>query len=112
MGKNGTLAGPEWAPRFPRPAATTAARRRTCRRPSGWSTTRPIRTLAQLAVQAAWRSCGLGTTLIRAAEQRILARGLDRAEPGGGVQPTSPRVVRAAGLCRLRPQAGGVGGGG
>jgi ribosomal protein S18 acetylase RimI-like enzyme len=30
--------------------------------------------LSQLAVQAAWQSCGLGTILVRAAEQRILAR--------------------------------------
>jgi len=47
-------------------------------------------TLSQLAVQAAWRSCGLGTTLIRAAEQRILARGLDRAELS--VEENNPRA--------------------
>jgi ribosomal protein S18 acetylase RimI-like enzyme len=48
-------------------------------------------TLAQVAVQAAWRSCGLGTILIRAAEQRILARGLDRAELG--VEESNPRAL-------------------
>jgi ribosomal protein S18 acetylase RimI-like enzyme len=47
-------------------------------------------TLAQLAVQAAWQSCGLGTILIRAAERRILARGLDRAELG--VEECNPRA--------------------
>jgi len=47
-------------------------------------------TLSQLAVQAAWRSCGLGTVLIRAAEQRILAKGLDRAELG--VEESNPRA--------------------
>ncbi len=47
-------------------------------------------TLSQLAVQAAWQSCGLGTILIHAAEQRILARGLDRAELG--VEEDNPRA--------------------
>jgi ribosomal protein S18 acetylase RimI-like enzyme len=47
-------------------------------------------TLAQVAVQAAWRSCGLGTILIEAAERRILARGLDRAELG--VEESNPRA--------------------
>src|SRR6266545_3077643 len=46
--------------------------------------------LSQLAVQAAWQSCGLGTILVRAAEQRILARGLDRAELG--VEVNNPRA--------------------
>jgi ribosomal protein S18 acetylase RimI-like enzyme len=36
--------------------------------------------LRQLAVHAALRSCGVGTLLIRAAEQRIRDRGLHRAE--------------------------------
>jgi ribosomal protein S18 acetylase RimI-like enzyme len=36
--------------------------------------------VSQLAVHPAVQSCGLGTVLIRAAEQRIAARGLDRAE--------------------------------
>jgi ribosomal protein S18 acetylase RimI-like enzyme len=37
-------------------------------------------TLWQLAVHGALQSCGIGTLLIDAAEQRILARGLRRAE--------------------------------
>lgn len=37
-------------------------------------------TLWQLAVHPALQSCGIGTVLIRAAEQRIVARGLRRAE--------------------------------
>ncbi|MDX3100439.1 GNAT family N-acetyltransferase [Nonomuraea angiospora] len=36
--------------------------------------------LFQLAVHPALQSCGLGTLLVQAAEQRILARGLHRAE--------------------------------
>jgi ribosomal protein S18 acetylase RimI-like enzyme len=36
--------------------------------------------LTQLSVHPALQSCGIGTVLIRAAEQRISARGLDRAE--------------------------------
>jgi ribosomal protein S18 acetylase RimI-like enzyme len=39
-------------------------------------------TLWQLAVHEALQSCGIGTILIQAAEQRILARGLHRAELG------------------------------
>ena len=39
-------------------------------------------TLVQLVVHGALQSCGIGTILIRAAEQRILARGLHRAELG------------------------------
>src|SRR6266542_223793 len=35
-------------------------------------------------------ACGLGTILVRAAEQRILARGLDRAELG--VEVNNPRA--------------------
>ncbi|CAL9624973.1 Mycothiol acetyltransferase [Streptomyces sp. enrichment culture] len=37
-------------------------------------------TLWQLAVMPALQSCGLGTLLVRAAEQRIRDRGLRRAE--------------------------------
>jgi ribosomal protein S18 acetylase RimI-like enzyme len=47
-------------------------------------------TLWQLAVHPALRSCGLGTVLIQAAEQRIRARGLHRAELG--VEETNPRA--------------------
>jgi ribosomal protein S18 acetylase RimI-like enzyme len=39
-------------------------------------------TLWQLAVHGALQSCGIGTILIQAAEQRISARGLHRAELG------------------------------
>jgi ribosomal protein S18 acetylase RimI-like enzyme len=46
--------------------------------------------LTQLAVHPALQSCGIGTVLIRAAEQRILARGLDRAELG--VELSNPRA--------------------
>jgi ribosomal protein S18 acetylase RimI-like enzyme len=37
-------------------------------------------TLWQLVVHPALRSCGIGTVLVRAAEARIAARGLRRAE--------------------------------
>jgi ribosomal protein S18 acetylase RimI-like enzyme len=37
-------------------------------------------TIWQLAVHGALQSCGIGTILVRAAEQRIRARGLHRAE--------------------------------
>jgi ribosomal protein S18 acetylase RimI-like enzyme len=47
-------------------------------------------TLWQLIVQTAWRSCGLGTVLVQAAERRILDRGLDRAELG--VEDNNPRA--------------------
>jgi ribosomal protein S18 acetylase RimI-like enzyme len=47
-------------------------------------------TLWQLAVHPALRSCGIGTILIRAAEQRIRARGLHRAELG--VEEINPRA--------------------
>jgi ribosomal protein S18 acetylase RimI-like enzyme len=47
-------------------------------------------TLWQLAVHEALQSCGIGTILIRAAEQRILARGLQRAELG--VEESNPRA--------------------
>ncbi|KAB8192682.1 GNAT family N-acetyltransferase [Nonomuraea phyllanthi] len=47
-------------------------------------------TLWQLAVHPALQSCGIGTLLIRAAEQRILARGLHRAELS--VEESNPRA--------------------
>jgi ribosomal protein S18 acetylase RimI-like enzyme len=47
-------------------------------------------TLEQLSVHGALQSCGIGTLLIRAAEQRILSRGLRRAELG--VEESNPRA--------------------
>lgn len=47
-------------------------------------------TLWQLAVLPALRSCGIGSVLIAAAEQRILDRGLDRAELA--VEEDNPRA--------------------
>lgn len=47
-------------------------------------------TLWQLVVHGALQSCGIGTILIHAAEQRILARGLHRAELG--VEESNPRA--------------------
>ncbi|EWC59101.1 Myo-inositol-1-phosphate synthase [Actinokineospora spheciospongiae] len=47
-------------------------------------------TLWQLTVHPALRSCGIGSLLIRAAEQRITARGLDRAELK--VEENNPRA--------------------
>ncbi|HEX5494729.1 MAG TPA: GNAT family N-acetyltransferase [Mycobacteriales bacterium] len=47
-------------------------------------------TLYQLAVHPALQSCGIGTTLIRAAEERIRARGLRRAALS--VEETNPRA--------------------
>ncbi|MDI3408117.1 GNAT family N-acetyltransferase [Streptomyces cavernicola] len=47
-------------------------------------------TLWQLAVLPALQSCGLGTLLVRAAEQRIRARGLRRAELA--VEEDNPRA--------------------
>ncbi|MGW3656317.1 GNAT family N-acetyltransferase [Streptomyces sp. NPDC005151] len=47
-------------------------------------------TLWQLGVLPALQSCGLGTALIRAAEDRIRARGLRRAELG--VEESNPRA--------------------
>ncbi|MFJ9690797.1 GNAT family N-acetyltransferase [Kitasatospora sp. NPDC101183] len=44
----------------------------------------------QLGVHPALRSCGIGTLLIRAAEQRIVDRGLYRAELG--VEEGNPRA--------------------
>jgi ribosomal protein S18 acetylase RimI-like enzyme len=47
-------------------------------------------TLWQLVVHGVLQSCGIGTILIHAAEQRILARGLRRAELG--VEESNPRA--------------------
>lgn len=47
-------------------------------------------TLWQLAVHPALQSCGIGTLLVEAAEQRILDRGLHRAELG--VEESNPRA--------------------
>jgi ribosomal protein S18 acetylase RimI-like enzyme len=46
--------------------------------------------LWQLAVHGALQSCGIGTILIQAAEQRIRARGLHRAELA--VEESNPRA--------------------
>jgi len=53
-------------------------------------------TLYQLCVHGALQSCGIGTVLIEAAERRILARGLHRAELG--VEESNPRA-RAPARC-------------
>lgn len=47
-------------------------------------------TIWMLAVHPALQSCGIGTVLIQAAEQRIRARGLHRAELG--VEDSNPRA--------------------
>jgi ribosomal protein S18 acetylase RimI-like enzyme len=47
-------------------------------------------TIGQLAVHPALQSCGIGTALVRAGEERIRARGLRRAELG--VEVTNPRA--------------------
>ena len=47
-------------------------------------------TIWMLAVHPALQSCGIGTVLIRVAEQRIRARGLRRAELG--VEDSNPRA--------------------
>ncbi|HTT92958.1 MAG TPA: GNAT family N-acetyltransferase [Acidimicrobiales bacterium] len=47
-------------------------------------------TLWQLEVHPALRSCGIGTFLIQAAEERIRVRGLGRAELG--VEESNPRA--------------------
>jgi ribosomal protein S18 acetylase RimI-like enzyme len=47
-------------------------------------------TLTQLSVHGALQSCGIGTLLIQGAEQRILGRGLRRAELG--VEQINPRA--------------------
>jgi ribosomal protein S18 acetylase RimI-like enzyme len=45
-----------------------------------WTAVPGAGTIGQLAVHPALRSCGLGTVLLAAAEERIAARRLDRAE--------------------------------
>ena len=68
-------------------------RRPACRSRSAGSTTprTPARArCGQLAVHGALPSCGIGTILIQAAEQRIHARGLHRAELG--VEEHNPRA--------------------
>lgn len=47
-------------------------------------------TIWQLSVHGALQSCGIGTLLIQAAEQRIRARGRHRAELG--VEDSNPRA--------------------
>jgi ribosomal protein S18 acetylase RimI-like enzyme len=46
-------------------------------------------TLWQLAVHEALQSCGIGTLLIEAAEQRIRARGPARSMSGSAMPPTA-----------------------
>ena len=55
-----------------------------------YAKTRGCGTLWQLEVEGALQSCGIGTLLIRAAEQRIGARGLHRAELA--VEEDNPRA--------------------
>ena len=50
-------------------------------------------TLWQLSVDGALRSCGIGTILIQALEERIRARGLDRAELGVDENKSRPRAL-------------------
>jgi ribosomal protein S18 acetylase RimI-like enzyme len=50
-------------------------------------------TLWQLSVHESLRSCGIGTILIQAAEQRIRARGLSRAELGVDENHPRPRAL-------------------
>jgi ribosomal protein S18 acetylase RimI-like enzyme len=47
-------------------------------------------TLTQLSVHGVLQWCGIGTIIIQAAEQRILARSLHRAELG--VEERNPRA--------------------
>ncbi|MFB8169603.1 GNAT family N-acetyltransferase [Kitasatospora purpeofusca] len=47
-------------------------------------------TLWQLGVHPALQSCGIGTLLVRSAEQRIITRGLTRAELA--VEESNPRA--------------------
>ncbi|MEV0192629.1 GNAT family N-acetyltransferase [Kitasatospora purpeofusca] len=47
-------------------------------------------TLWQLGVHPALQSCGIGTLLVRSAEQRIIVRGLTRAELA--VEESNPRA--------------------
>jgi ribosomal protein S18 acetylase RimI-like enzyme len=55
-----------------------------------YKTTPGAGTLFQFGVHPALRSCGIGTLLIHAAEQRIRTRGLHRAELG--VEENNPRA--------------------
>ena len=55
-----------------------------------WTVSPGAGTLWQLGVHPALRSCGIGTFLVRSAEQRIAARGLTRAELG--VEEDNPRA--------------------
>ncbi len=50
-------------------------------------------TLWQLSVHESLRSCGIGTILIQAAEQRIRARGLNRAKLGVDENCPRPRAL-------------------
>lgn len=50
-------------------------------------------TLWQLSVDGALRSCGIGTILIEALEQRIRAHGLHRAELGVDENESRPRAL-------------------
>lgn len=62
-------------------------------------------TLYQLAVRPALRSCGIGTALIHAAEDRIRARGLHRAELA--VEESNPRaraLYLRLGYCAYRSE--------
>jgi ribosomal protein S18 acetylase RimI-like enzyme len=50
-------------------------------------------TLWQLSVHESLRSCGIGTILVQAAEQRIRARDLNRAELGVDENHPRPRAL-------------------
>ncbi|MDX6242235.1 MAG: hypothetical protein QOG10_7184 [Kribbellaceae bacterium] len=52
-----------------------------------------IAVLWQLSVDAPLRSCGIGTILIQALEQRIRGRGLTWAEPGVDENKSRPRAL-------------------
>jgi ribosomal protein S18 acetylase RimI-like enzyme len=67
-------------------------------------------TLWQLAVHPALRSCGIGTILIEAAEQRIRARGLYRAELGvEEINPRARALYERLGYLAHGRKTGGVG---
>jgi GNAT superfamily N-acetyltransferase len=55
-------------------------------------------TIWQLSVQAELRTCGIGSVLIEALEQRARDRGLTWVELGVDDNRSRPRVVRATGL--------------
>jgi ribosomal protein S18 acetylase RimI-like enzyme len=55
-----------------------------------YARTRGAGTIWQLVVHDALQSCGIGTVLIKATEERIRARGLHRAELG--VEDSNPRA--------------------